>query len=640
MPRQWIGLVLVATVLVAPGAVDAAAAPTAPPAGAVRATAARTSVQGWRTTPMRATVGFAVSVPVVVVTGSRPLARRVVLQRRLAGSTAWTTTAASTTSTTGRYSAALAAPTARTWQFRLQVPATRSAAAVTTAVATLTGIAGGATTVRGWVTTVGRTEGRLLLAPVVVRSGASAVRRTVVVQRRSGSAPWRAVSTTPTSSKGVLAARLVAPSAGTWSYRLVVLATVSSAASTTVARSVTHTFPTLARSQLSGLPSPLPAGGLLLARTSRLADGVVTEQASLLEGSGFTLHTPVEPSIVTAVYLSPDGTVLTGRGSLFAVGVATTPALRITMAAEGAAVGSAPASRAPGLLAERLRRVAVDPPAGCTGTSPAPLAGVSAGAVPALGVPITRFSATGAISAKGWAEMVMTDLVNTACAQQAKGYRVVETDPRYLAARKAEIARCRSVYFDQTSCPGDALVSPTMNVGGSVDMGATTTTLDLTVTDSQGRTVARQVVTGASESFSDLAAQAADALAKALCAADVTIDSTSCAPTSAPCPGGLTFGPTMAGTVSGPVGTRLLVNTYGYMGTLDCGTWPTEEWSGGLLSCVRTTEGLSRSTSFRNVQSIFPLVWCPGMAAYETSFIATLVGTTIERRSPLTCPGS
>lgn len=220
--------------------------PTTTAAGATSATRTLTggyptTVSGWSTTSASAPVGYTFADAVVVRTGSGYLARTVELQRKESTATTWTRVSTGTTSGTGAYTARLRVPSIGTWQFRVVVKATSTAAPATTPTRTIKGSAGTLTTVSGWSTTAMRVRvGVTLSDGVVVRTGTGAVARTVWVQRKaSTSTSWTTIATGTTSASGSYTARLVAPKVGRWVFRFVVPATRSAAAVTTKTRTLT-----------------------------------------------------------------------------------------------------------------------------------------------------------------------------------------------------------------------------------------------------------------------------------------------------------------------------------------------------------------------------------------------------------------
>lgn len=192
----------------------------APPA---QSALAATTVTGWSTTPVSATVGYALPVPVRVRTGAAYVTRTVVVQRRQAGVAAWTQVATKQTATSGHVTVALTAPAVGAWDFRLVVPATATAAAASTTPRRVTGVTGLATTISGWPTApVAVQPGAFVSAQVLVQTGTGYGARKVQIQRRAttGTA-WTTVVDGATASNGLYQARFGAPE-GAWYFRVVV----------------------------------------------------------------------------------------------------------------------------------------------------------------------------------------------------------------------------------------------------------------------------------------------------------------------------------------------------------------------------------------------------------------------------------
>lgn len=118
-------LALSGLVALAPGAANAAALD-------------RTSITGWSTAPANVTTGSAPAVR-FRVTSAHTGTRVVMLQRRRVGTVVWTVIARASTSAAGWATLRLPVPTGH-WQFKLYVPATRTAALALSLPRTLTGV--------------------------------------------------------------------------------------------------------------------------------------------------------------------------------------------------------------------------------------------------------------------------------------------------------------------------------------------------------------------------------------------------------------------------------------------------------------------------------------------------------------------
>ncbi|MGO4598521.1 RCC1 domain-containing protein [Terrabacter sp. 2RAF25] len=92
-----------------------------------------TAVTGWPATTVSVASGQALASAVRVQTGSGYTARPVQVQRRLSTATTWSTVAVGSTDSLGTYTATYAPSSVGTWYFRLNVPATVTAAAATSA---------------------------------------------------------------------------------------------------------------------------------------------------------------------------------------------------------------------------------------------------------------------------------------------------------------------------------------------------------------------------------------------------------------------------------------------------------------------------------------------------------------------------
>lgn len=98
--------------------------------------ATRTTISGWSATPLTVEAGTAVRRTVTVLTGGRPVERRVVLQHRAASTSAWTVLAGTRTGRRGV--ATLRADVPATGVLRAKAPATRTAAATVTVATPVT----------------------------------------------------------------------------------------------------------------------------------------------------------------------------------------------------------------------------------------------------------------------------------------------------------------------------------------------------------------------------------------------------------------------------------------------------------------------------------------------------------------------
>lgn len=232
------GLVTVPGAAAAPGAAVPVRAPQV------------SSVTGWSTSATSTVVGFPHSVAVRVGTGTQHVIRSVLVQRRKAGGAGWSQVSSALTTPTGELTVSLTPPRVGDWQFRLVVPATASAASVTTPVVWVTGIPGSATSIDGWPTAaVVVAAGAGVSTPVQVRTGGEFVARQVEVQRRGIDATaWSTVTTAATAPDGTYTATLTA-TAGVWQFRIIVPRSETGRAAATPARqvTVTQTTPPLRR---------------------------------------------------------------------------------------------------------------------------------------------------------------------------------------------------------------------------------------------------------------------------------------------------------------------------------------------------------------------------------------------------------
>ena len=96
-----------------------------------------TTVSGWSTTSSTVVVGASVSVRVRVKTGSGYVARAMRLQRKTVSGSVWSTISSGTTTSGGTWTVLLPTSSVGTWQYRIVVPVTRSAAGAVTAARTL-----------------------------------------------------------------------------------------------------------------------------------------------------------------------------------------------------------------------------------------------------------------------------------------------------------------------------------------------------------------------------------------------------------------------------------------------------------------------------------------------------------------------
>lgn len=245
MPKQTVGDgvvvmrrcgVFLIAVVVGFGVMLAGPASRQPTASALAAT----TITGWSTSPVSATVGFTLNVAVRVSTGSGFEARTVAVQRRRAGVPTWTTVSSLQTAATGHATVGLMAPAVGGWEFRLYVPATATAATASTAVRAVTGMAGVVTTVTGWSTAAVTVQpGSVLAVPVRVQTGSGYVARKVQLQRRFITATaWGNVVTAMTAADGWYTVKLSAPP-GTWQFRLLVPVSQTGREAQTAVREVT-----------------------------------------------------------------------------------------------------------------------------------------------------------------------------------------------------------------------------------------------------------------------------------------------------------------------------------------------------------------------------------------------------------------
>lgn len=101
---------------------------------------APTSIAGWSTTPLRVKQGTTLTDEVSVRAGNGSGARTVRVQRKASEDRDWSTIATGTTTRTGVYTASLPTPTIGEWDYRLVVPATRTAAGARTPARRLTAL--------------------------------------------------------------------------------------------------------------------------------------------------------------------------------------------------------------------------------------------------------------------------------------------------------------------------------------------------------------------------------------------------------------------------------------------------------------------------------------------------------------------
>ena len=299
---------------------------TALPAPAV----STSTVYGWTTTSASGAVGYTIRDAVSIRTGSRYVARNVRIQRRSYSSSTWTTLSYATSSSTGAYTAAYSVPATGTWYFRLYLPATSTAAATTTAARRVTGVTGQSTAVSGWTTTTTDVAvGSTTRVAVRVRTGTAYVTRSLAVQRRlSSTSTWTTLVWGTTTSTGSYTAALPTSSAGTWYFRVVVLASASAASSTTASRALVA-YP---RPTVTGLS---PSSGLITGGTSVLLSGTGLSKASrvvfgatpapsvtVLSATQVRVTAPAAatPGDVTVLVTTPGGTSPVTPGARFTYG--------------------------------------------------------------------------------------------------------------------------------------------------------------------------------------------------------------------------------------------------------------------------------------------------------------------------------
>ncbi len=130
-------------VLALTGLVSLAPAASATTSSAIRTAAVlgRTTVTGWSTAPANVVTGSAPAVR-IRVTSAHTGTRTVMLQRRRAGTVVWTSITKTRTTAAGWVTLKLPVPTGH-WQFKVYVPATRTAALALSGVRVLTGIPAG-----------------------------------------------------------------------------------------------------------------------------------------------------------------------------------------------------------------------------------------------------------------------------------------------------------------------------------------------------------------------------------------------------------------------------------------------------------------------------------------------------------------
>lgn len=199
-----------------------------------------TTVSGWDSTPLTAAKGYQVSEPITVTTGAGFISRTIKVQQRLTSATDWTTVKTATTTATGRYTVRYTVPAPGTWQVRLSVTATATAAATTTAIRPVTSIAGEATTITGWPTgSATVVAGLAVNVPVVIATGTATAARAVSLQKVAvGGTAWTVIASGTSGADGAWTAAFT-PTVGTYRYRLVVPATLTAAARTTPERTLT-----------------------------------------------------------------------------------------------------------------------------------------------------------------------------------------------------------------------------------------------------------------------------------------------------------------------------------------------------------------------------------------------------------------
>jgi hypothetical protein len=107
----------------------------------------------------------------------------------------------------------------------------------------------------------------------------------------------------------------------------------------------------------------------------------------------------------------------------------------------------------------------------------------------------------------------------------------------------------------------------------------------------------------------------------------VTIDQAACSTEACTCPGGasgLLYHLSASGTVSGPVGTRLVVNVNALQGgTLQCGTWTPIACS--PIACCERPGGAPETLDWTAPDAIALPCACPSIPGWEHNYVAQAV---------------
>lgn len=209
------------------------------PAAVPAVAAASTTISGWSTTAAAGAVGYSFQQRVRVKTGSEYSAREVQVQRRAVGAS-WSSVVTGATDEAGYFTAPLTVPAVGAFDFRLVVPATRTAASAQSGARRITGVAGAQTSISGWSSAPSNASTATgLVVRLTVKTGPSYATRTALVQRKAAaSKAWSTVRTTSTGAAGAVSVALTG-SVGSWDFRVLVPATPTAASVATASRRVT-----------------------------------------------------------------------------------------------------------------------------------------------------------------------------------------------------------------------------------------------------------------------------------------------------------------------------------------------------------------------------------------------------------------
>jgi hypothetical protein len=205
-----------------------------------------TAVFGWSRTSITSAVGYGLPFRVTVKVGATAAPyRTVVLQAMAPGTSAWRSVSSTKTDRYGQATGRLSVTRTGTWRFRLKVPATAVATAITTGARTITGVVGSPSSLSGWsTTTMPVIAARTTTVKVKASPASSSMKRSVRVQVWNASTKkWSTTATRTSDGAGVALVPLAAPATGYRLTRLVVLPTRIHAGLTTKSRRISAAAP-------------------------------------------------------------------------------------------------------------------------------------------------------------------------------------------------------------------------------------------------------------------------------------------------------------------------------------------------------------------------------------------------------------